>query len=99
MSRKFTHYFCKNLFKNSKIIINNDFLIIKKSNYFSEDPTLMTIVPKKVGIAVYRNYLKRCSREIFRNKNMKSLNRDFIFLFKKTNNKISFNDINKINLI
>ena len=93
IKRKFTKFSVneiKKLFIKSKKILFENGIEIKQSFYCTEKGRLLILTPKKLGNAPYRNYLRRCSKEIFKNLNLKN---DFIIGFKKANNKISFLNI------
>ena len=93
IKRKFTQFSVneiKKLFIKSKKILFENGIEIKKSFYLSEKARLLILTPKKLGDAPYRNYLRRCSKEVFKKFNLKN---DFIIGFKAINKKISFLNI------
>jgi ribonuclease P protein component len=96
---KFKYNEIENLFKNSKYIYKNDFLSIKKSLNVIDTPKFLIIFTKNFGNACYRNYLRRCTKEILLNLNFYDKKNSFIFIFKKIiGKKICYQDI-KISLL
>jgi ribonuclease P protein component len=82
------------LFKNSKYIYKNNFLLIKKSLYNVENPKFLIVFVKNFGIACYRNYLRRCIKDILLKINFYNKKNSYVFIFKKIiGKKICYQDI------
>jgi len=94
IKKKFTQFSTiekKNLFLKSKKILSENGIEIKIAKNNFEASKLLIITPKKIGCAPYRNYLRRCSKEIFKKLNYK--NNYYIISFNKLDKKISYLDI------
>ncbi len=67
--------------------------------YFYKEEKLenknIIIVPKKIGNAPYRNYIRRCVKEILR-KRINNCKKNFLFIFHKTENCVKFCDIENL---
>ncbi len=66
--------------------------------YFCDKKSLedknIIIISKKLGNAPYRNYIRRCTKEILRKYHKKNEKRLF-FIFHKTEKNIKYSDIEK----
>jgi ribonuclease P protein component len=86
------------MFKKSFIRFNNLLCWIRISKKNTEDPKLLIIIPKKVGNAPHRNYLRRISKELYRILNLDNNKKDIIVYFKpfKENTTSIFDELKKI---
>lgn len=86
------------LFLKSKTIFKAAFFYVKIHYSTSLQTPLKNIIviPKKCGIAVRRNYIRRITKNLIKKYNLENINKYFIFIYIKTNlDHITYNDIEK----
>ena len=79
--------------KERKVTAGDNFIIYKKENHLPEGPRFALSVPKKFGIAVKRNQIKRRVRSVFDSLNIKK-EFDVFVVVKVKANTLDFNNIN-----
>lgn len=82
--KKFTSFSIKekdNIFRKSKKLVSNDFFDLKRTIEKTEENKFLMVISKKVGNSPYRNYLRRCCKEIFRKINFSSFYH-YVIIFK-----------------
>lgn len=78
--------------KKRKSVGNGYFVIYQKKNHDQKHFRFAISVPKKYGIAVERNIMKRRIREIIKDSHIKN-DIDFFVVVKIKSNTLKFNDI------
>jgi ribonuclease P protein component len=84
---KLTRTETKKLFFKSKLIFKTAFFHVK-IHYISSNEVFLKniiVVPKKCGIAVRRNYIRRATKFLIKKYNVNSSGHSFIFFYIKNN--------------
>jgi ribonuclease P protein component len=84
---KLTRNQTQKLFLKSKLIFKTAFFYIKihylsENEYFSKN---IIVIPKKCGIAVRRNYIRRITKELIKKYTLPNINASLIVIYKKSN--------------
>lgn len=90
---KYTYKDYKYIYFNSKLVFKNSFCILKKIENEFNTPRLLIITSKKIGNAPYRNYIKRCTKELYKKNSLNQFKFDLIFIYRPVLREISFHDI------
>ena len=78
--------------KNKQSVSGENFIVYKKENHLPVGPRFALSVPKKFGIAVKRNLMKRRIRSIFDSLNIKK-EYDVFVVAKQQSSTISFKQV------
>lgn len=87
------------MFKKSFMRFNNLLCWVRVSKKNTENPKLLIIIPKKVGNAPHRNYLRRITKELYRLLHLERYKKDIIVYFKpfkENTNSTIFDELKKI---
>ena len=80
--------------KNKQSVSGENFIVYKKENHLPVGPRFALSVPKKFGIAVKRNLMKRRIRAVFDSLNIKK-EYDVFVVAKQQSSSLSFEQINE----
>ncbi len=94
--QKLTRTEKEKLFLKSTLILKTAFLYVKVHYSSQNEKTLknIIIIPKKCGIAVRRNYIRRITKYLICKYNLNKENQNYILIYKKENlNLINYKEI------
>ncbi len=82
------------LFRHARSLFNNEVIDMRVTKGTkSSAGKLLIIIPKKVGNAPYRNYLRRCSKEVFYQEELHTKPFGWTIRFKPSPKKITFGEL------
>ncbi|MCR5741247.1 MAG: ribonuclease P protein component [Gammaproteobacteria bacterium] len=84
----------ESIIKERRVVSGENFVLYTKENHQNKKPRFALSVPKKFGIAVKRNQIKRRMRSIFDNANIKK-EFDVFVVAKKNSSLLEFDEIEK----